>query len=322
MNIDDYIENEVCVCITNFNKALYLEEALNSVIRQKYNGKIHIIIVDDCSQDNSKSIILNFQNMYPKLITAYFNSSNLGIIKNFIKISKLAKGKFISFLDSDDYWIDNHKIQKQVDLIKLDNKVGIIHTNYLIISDNKILNKKVSFIPTGYVYEDLILNNFIIHSSILIKKNQLTEAIEKLEKLNWENFYHNDYPLYLMVSIQAKINYLNEKTIVYRRLESSASHTNDCELRTRIIDSTFLSRIYFIENIKHVSIQTINKIKSNYFYSRLVMFTSINMNNNFFELLLQFYKHNRNFKHFTVSFIIIFKLIYFRIFNTTSITQK
>ena len=77
MNIDNDIENEVCVCITNFNKALYIEEALNSVISQNFNGKLHIIIVDDCSNDNSKKIILNYQNKYPKLITAYFNNSNL-----------------------------------------------------------------------------------------------------------------------------------------------------------------------------------------------------------------------------------------------------
>ena len=322
MNIDNDIENEVCVCITNFNKALYIEEALNSVISQNFNGKLHIIIVDDCSNDNSKTIILNYQNKYPKLITAYFNNSNLGLIPNFIKISKLARGKYVAFLDSDDYWIDNFKIQKQVNLIQKEDSTGIIHTNYSTIRNNKILNEKASKIPSAYVFKDLIINNFITHSSVLIRKNLLIETIAKLEKLNWKNFYYNDYPIYLMISVQYKINYLDQKTTVYRNLESSASHTKDYDLKTKIIDSTFHSRMYFIENLKDVSNQTKNKIHSNYFYSKLLINANNAKTDNFFQLLFLFYKYNSNFKHLIGSFIIISKLLYLKLFNPSPIIKN
>jgi len=312
MDID--IEYEVCICITNFNKALYIEEALKSAVSQKFNGKFHIIIVDDCSNDNSRAIILNYQNKYPQLITTYFNISNLGLINNFIKISKLSKGKYVAFLDSDDYWTDNFKIQKQVDLIQNDNSIGLVHTNHLTINENKVFSKKVSIPPSGYVYNNLILNNFITHSTVLIRRNLLVDTIERLEKLSWGKFYYNDYPVYLMVSVHVKINYLDEGTMVYRNLGSSASHTRNYDLKTKIVDSTFYCRIYFIENIKDVSNKIKNKIRSNYFYSKLVITTNNAQTDDFFRLLFQFYRYNTSLKHLIGSFIRIFKLLYLKVF--------
>jgi glucosyltransferase len=306
MEVDFY---KVIVCLSSYNKGLYLEEAIESVLSQKTNFKFQILIVDDFSKDNSKEIIINYQKEYPQIIKFVFNNFNLGLIKNFIKISKLATSKYVAFLDGDDYWVDNYKLQKQVDKLDIDNSLGLIHTNYLV-SKNHELEKTNNLIPSGYVYDNMILSNLITHSTVMLRGNLLQEAIEILESLPYDKFYHNDYPLYILISSKTKIEYLNHNTTVYRDLIVSASHTKEFDLKNKIIDATFFSRIYFIENIKSVPNKIRNQIKSEYYYSKLLVASSFNKPKIYFDNIIKFNSYNTNFKHFISSFICLFKIVY------------
>jgi glycosyltransferase involved in cell wall biosynthesis len=93
----------VSVVIPNYNSAEYIREAIESVIKQCYYN-IEIIVVDDCSQDNSIIIVKELVKIYKviSLIELPKNSGTPSIPRN-VGI-KLSKGKYIAFLDSDDFW--------------------------------------------------------------------------------------------------------------------------------------------------------------------------------------------------------------------------
>jgi len=101
VNKDTFVD----VIMPNYNKGKFLEESINSVIKQKYkNWKLFII--DNFSNDNSRNIIDKFQGKFENIYIVYLKknmgaafSRNLGI--------RLSKSKYISFLDSDDYWSFN-----------------------------------------------------------------------------------------------------------------------------------------------------------------------------------------------------------------------
>ena len=103
-NLKDKNEVFVDIILPNYNKAEFLEETINSVILQTYkNWKL--FIVDDCSKDNSLSIINKFSNL--KNVTVIKLNKNMGpsFCRNYAM--RASKSKYISFIDSDDTWLSN-----------------------------------------------------------------------------------------------------------------------------------------------------------------------------------------------------------------------
>jgi glycosyltransferase involved in cell wall biosynthesis len=108
--------NLVSVIIANYNKGLYLEQCLNSVLAQTYDN-IEIIVVDDCSKDGSLSTLRKYEEKYPK-IKVFVNEKNCGVTRTRINAISKASGEYITTLDSDDYYMCNLKIEKEMELIE------------------------------------------------------------------------------------------------------------------------------------------------------------------------------------------------------------
>ena len=121
------------IVVNCHNGEKYLKHCINSIINQSYKNW-EIIFWNNNSFDNSLEIIKNYKNKKIKK----FNS------KKFVKLYKArnlaiqkAKGKFIAFLDVDDYWKKN-KLQSQIDIINKSNgKIKMVYSNYYIKNDIK-----------------------------------------------------------------------------------------------------------------------------------------------------------------------------------------
>lgn len=110
----------VSVCCITYNQALYIKDALDSFLMQKTNFPFEIIIHDDASTDDTVLIIEEYQRKYPNIINLIKQDENQ--YRKGIKISKEfvwpnARGEFIAICEGDDYWIDDCKLQKQVDAL-------------------------------------------------------------------------------------------------------------------------------------------------------------------------------------------------------------
>jgi glycosyltransferase involved in cell wall biosynthesis len=92
----------VSIVMATYNGSLYLAEQMESLLAQSYRN-LEIIIVDDCSLDNTVEILKKFQEKNPS-INIISNETNLGYIKNFEKGCSLARGEYIALCDQDDYW--------------------------------------------------------------------------------------------------------------------------------------------------------------------------------------------------------------------------
>ena len=104
----------VDVIITNFNKAKFLEECINSVIHQTYkNWKLYII--DDNSNDHSLEIINKFSDLENINIIKLSKNKGPSFCRNYGM--RISKSKYISFLDSDDGWAKD-KLEKQISFLE------------------------------------------------------------------------------------------------------------------------------------------------------------------------------------------------------------
>lgn len=91
------------VICTNYNKELYIEECIKSVLLQDFTD-YEFIIIDDCSTDKSVQIIQHYANSYPSKINLIINEENIGMAAGYNKAMLIAKGDIISLIDSDDFW--------------------------------------------------------------------------------------------------------------------------------------------------------------------------------------------------------------------------
>ena len=117
----------VSIIMPSYNTGKYIKDSINSVLDQTYK-KWELIIVDDCSSDDSEKIIKSF--LGDKRIKYYKNEKNSGAAVSRNKALSLAKGKWIAFLDSDDIW-DKNKLKKQLAFMKEKN-ISFSYTDYQI----------------------------------------------------------------------------------------------------------------------------------------------------------------------------------------------
>ena len=173
----------VTVIMSVYNNEATVNTAIESILGQSYKN-IELIITDDCSSDNSLSIIKKYLDK--KNVKLIENSENRGLTKSLNSMIKIAQGKFIARQDADDISLYN-RIQVQVDLI---NKF-----NLDFVSSRAISLQTKKYIPNisfNLPYKFLIrYKNPFIHGTLIIKKNVLLELGNYDERFK----YAQDYKL-------------------------------------------------------------------------------------------------------------------------------
>lgn len=211
----------ISVCITTYNHEKFIEEAIDSVLAQKTNFDFEILIGEDDSQDKTREIVKRYQQRYPNKIRLFLNSRDDVIYIdgrptgrwNLINNLKNAKGKYIALLDGDDYWIDNSKLQRQVDFMEQHPDHTICFHEVLAIdeiSSPPSKSKFPDFTPVLNI-ESLIRQNFIATSSVVYRnifQGKLPHSFEQVPMGDW--------PLHIMHASLGKIAQIEGVYSVYR----------------------------------------------------------------------------------------------------------
>ena len=121
----------VTVHMLAYNHAEYLAQAIESVVLQQCDFPFELIIGEDASQDATLTIALAYQRRYPHIIRVIHSRSNVGMNANGGRIFQRARGEFIAFCEGDDYWCSPHKLARQIQSIRADTQVGIVHTDWV-----------------------------------------------------------------------------------------------------------------------------------------------------------------------------------------------
>jgi glycosyltransferase involved in cell wall biosynthesis len=205
----------VSVFILTYNQEQFIAQTIESILMQKTNFKFQLVIGEDCSKDSTRTICENYVVKYVdriKLLPAL--EKNIGLINNYMRTIAECNGKYIAICDGDDYWIDDYKLQKQVDFLEQNPDYSIVYTalqrlfpNGEIKEYNYHLNKRV------LNFDDLIFDNFI-HSVTALFKN-----IQNIEEVpSWFiKFPFGDWQTYLwVIKDGGKIHFLDDISSVYR----------------------------------------------------------------------------------------------------------
>lgn len=148
----------VSVIIPNYNHATYLEQRIGSVLNQSYQH-FEVIILDDCSTDNSTAIINQYKD-HPKVTKIVHNKTNSGsTFKQWEKGVALAKGEYVWIAESDDY-ADEYFLSAAIERLQDHASTGLYFCNYHSI------NEQGSIIPSNHKYTQEFVNYFNVHKSM------------------------------------------------------------------------------------------------------------------------------------------------------------
>lgn len=203
----EHIEEELCsVVMPAYNSEKYIAETIESVIKQTYKNW-ELIIVNDASKDATEEIVKIYQEK-DRRIKLISLTENQGVANARNTAIQNAKGRYIAFLDADDYWV-KEKLQKQIQILNNSN-ADITYTAYLMIDEVGQTIKKRS-VKELLNLKDLLKENSIIFSSVVCKKESIKN---KRFKSKW---YHEDYVFLLdLVKNEKVFKGINEILIRYR----------------------------------------------------------------------------------------------------------
>jgi len=214
MEKEKEIEKEkVSIIVPMYNAEKFIGKTIESVLAQTYQNW-EMLIMNDVSTDNSLAIVSVYAKKDER-IKIVNTEKNVGVVKGRNFLIDLASGKYIAFLDADDYW-HNEKLEKQIKFMKEKN-ASISCTEYTRVKENEEKINDV-IIKEEISYNDMLKNNYLGCLTVIYDANKIGKRyFKELEK-------NEDYVLWLEIVKDVDIIYgLKENLAYYRVLDNSRS---------------------------------------------------------------------------------------------------
>lgn len=241
------MQPKVSVIVLTYNHERYILKALESIVSQKVDFLIEILVFEDGSTDTTLEIVKDFQQKYPKLITIFSNATNQGIKNNVLNVFSKVKGKYVAILDGDDYWSYSEKLQKQVNF--LDNHIdynGVFHDAKIVQVDSaqnilfgykKYYSQVYNFNETDYPSTVISREITVPSSSTLIR----VSALSNIDKSLFSDRYSLLWKIACLAVRWSKFYFINEPWSVYHNHIGGISKSNKLEFHLSHI--TFLTQL-------------------------------------------------------------------------------
>jgi glycosyltransferase involved in cell wall biosynthesis len=238
----------VSVCMITYGQEKFIGQAIEGILMQETNFEFELIVVNDCSPDNTHNIVNNYIINHTKgnKIQYYRQEKNVGMIPNFVFALNKCKQKYVAICEGDDYWTDSQKLQKQVTFLEANSEFSICFHRVMLLQNNDLVNDWITNPPAGEtdIHHLIEFRNYIHTPSVVFrnKKLQIPDAIF-LSPVG-------DYFLYILLTQDgSKIKYLPEVMAVYRYGVGIYSKTGDNEQLWNWYNTQFL--IYSCITKKH-----------------------------------------------------------------------
>jgi len=203
---------KVSVSMITYNHEKFIAKALDSILMQRTNFDYEIVVGEDCSTDNTRNILLGYQERFPDKLRLFLNEQNIGMHRNNEQTLESCKGEYVAILEGDDYWTSPDKLQKQVDFLDKHPECVICFHNVMEFYEDgsrephpfhENLKKEV------FTVEDLLAGNFIPTLSSMFR-NGITKVPELFSLLPM-----GDWPFHIFTALHGKIGYINEVMAVH-----------------------------------------------------------------------------------------------------------
>lgn len=257
------VKNLCCaVWIVTYNHEKYIARAIESVINQKVSFSYKILIGDDNSSDKTSAICKSYAEQYPDKIELLVNPQNIGAHNNGVNTYYRcfqSGAKWIALLEGDDFWLDDDKLQKQIDFLEAHPQyVGCFHNTEERYEND---DEKASFLYCNYSFarnisfDDLSYRNLIPTCSVVFRNNLFGKFPDWYNELKM-----GDWPLHLLNSQFGDYWYIPKVMAVHRLHAKSTWMLQDADRNNQfVIDAYDVMIKGFRENKTYVGFLTAGK---------------------------------------------------------------
>lgn len=211
---------KISVIICTYNHAQYIKRAINSILNQTYQD-FEIIVVDDGSTDNTKSIIKSFGNSIK-----YIYQDNKGLAGARNTGIHASKGEFVTFLDTDDYFVKEN-LERKITFLDSNPQAKWVYSDWQYVDDKGNYLEKGSVkwrysekkLPEEVFKELLYKRNFISCCTVVVKKS----VLEDVGYYDPNVICQEDYDILLRISLKYPAHYIDEVLLVVHDIPGSLS---------------------------------------------------------------------------------------------------
>ncbi|WP_243032854.1 glycosyltransferase family 2 protein [Vibrio cincinnatiensis] len=218
------MKDKISVCCLCYNHDSYLYLAIESFFKQKGNFDIEIVIFDDHSTDKSRDIINEFENRYPNSMKVIFAEENIYSQGRtaFFDIINASSGKYLAFCEGDDYWIDDYKLQKQLDYLKSNQDLNLVfHPSLTLTELDGFVDKSYGNYGkfcSRHSFEDILSmsGGYMPMASIFARRSAFDKWLKTYPDFFSKNMWHST--IQILGSYKVGCGYLPEVMSIYRSM--------------------------------------------------------------------------------------------------------
>jgi glycosyltransferase involved in cell wall biosynthesis len=247
----------VSVIVPNYNHAQYLDQRIGSILNQTFQD-FELIILDDCSTDNSREIIEKYADHH-KIGSIVFNEINSGsVFKQWEKGISLAKGNYIWIAESDD-WCELNLLQILVDAVENNPECILAYAQtYAVIGDNKIEKVSSHNKLSEYIDGKEYVRNYLTESCSIW--NSGMAIFKKAAYLNIGTEFttfkmSGDWILYAEIAKQGMV-YVSGRVLNYFR-----KHENNTSLTAYDTGNNYVDELRILKKIRDEKIISYKEYK-------------------------------------------------------------
>jgi len=231
-------KNLISVIVTTYNQETTISRTLDSILMQRCHVPFEIIIGEDGSTDGTRRICIEYEKKHPNIVRLMPIAPNKGVIDNYHDCLLAAHGRYIADCAGDDFWVDELKLEKEVNILEAHNDVTLVHTAWQRYYESNGITERNTTEPfkegitDGKQMLEAIVTQItapVIHlCTAMYRADVLRREYEKDTFLfrNHE-FGCEDLQICFIMANSGKIAYISDVTLSYSYGKQSVSYSSN-----------------------------------------------------------------------------------------------
>lgn len=234
---------KVSVGLTSYKHAKYIRRCLDSILAQKVNFRYEIVVGEDCSNDGTREILLEYKEKYPDIFVLLLNEQNMGSTRNSYNVSAHLRGQYVCSGETDDFWLDEYRMQKQADYLDAHPEVAGVAGNYCSVDEDGN-NPRVILSPNmldkRYTLEHYMRYGMTLHGNSIMRRSEVIPVHEeKYYKMRTAETSMGDVITRVLLHVNGGVYALPDMFLAHREASSGGTSFTE-QQKTKMIQYSYM----------------------------------------------------------------------------------